>query len=337
MLGYLTGARICVQGKRNAKKFKNTKPKKGTCHSICRDSNFFSLRCVPISPVNSGGLGSLLRRNANGGEEAHWVDIGTCSRQTGGRRVDADGDVANQAVRDIIAQQIHVDDRAVAIRARRAVQRVLRVGRPVQGLEMGAVGADGVHLAQQALLEKELANVLDGALAVPDAGADVGLGGDVDVRGARNVVAGELGQELDHAFVVGDLDSAQKGLVVGRSVIPRSPAIVERSRVRIDTGKGGVCLGGSMGQSRVLTLRTAGRISQIGYSKLWAERAGTLMTESHTGTSGVASPDGQGNTGKRLACLNVDHPHIEIEVNAGLVLPEIVADHLAVDTRKDRY
>lgn len=246
---------------------------------------------VAISPVNSRGLGILLRRDADGGKVTLGVDVLTHGRNGLSRGVNSDSDVANETVLQAVAELGDVNDSGVSIAVGRAEQRVLGVGRAVQGQLVCGVGAEVVHVLQEVLVEEELADVLDRGLRVGRAVRDVGLSGDVDMGSPCYVVAGESGQELDHAVVVGDLDTAQEGLVVGCAVIALGPAVQELDGIRVDTGEGGVAAGC------------------------------------------VAVPDCQCNAGQGLARLKVNNTDVEVEVDSGLVLAEVVADHLAVDTR----
>lgn len=245
---------------------------------------------VSIGPVNSSGLGILLGRDADGGQETLGVDVLAHRGNRRSRGVDADRDVPDEAVLEAVAELGHVDDGAVPVAVGRAVQGVLGVGGAVQRQLVVGVGAEVVDVLQEVLVEEELADVLDRGLGVARAVGDVGLGGDVDVRSPRHVVAGEGGQELDHAVVVGDLDAAQEGLVVGRAVVALGPAVQELDGIWVHSREGRVV------------------------------------------TGCVAVPDGECNSGQGLAGLGVDHSDVEVEVDAGLVLAEIVADHLTVDT-----
>lgn len=246
---------------------------------------------VAIGPVNSGGLGILLGRDTDGGKVALGVDVLANRRNRLSRCVNSDRDVSNETVLQAVAELGDVDDGRVAIAVGRAVQRVLGVGRAVERQLVRRVRAEVVHVLQEVLLEEELADVLDGRLGVARAVRDVGLGGDVDVRSPRHVVAGEGGQELDHAVVVGDLNAAQEGLVVGRAVVALCPAVKKLDGVGVDSREGGVA------------------------------------------ACRVAVPDGQRDAGQWLASLEVDHADVEVEVDAGLVLAEVVANHFTVDTR----
>lgn len=202
------------------------------------------LPSVASSLVDGSSLGSLAGSHANGGEVALGVDAAAGGGQGIGGGVDTDGDVADEAVLDAVTELGDADDGTVAVGAGTRVERVLGVGGTVQSIQVGGVGLVGVNLVEQVLLEEELADVLDGAGRVRDAVSDVGLGGDVDVRGTGDVVAGELGQELNDAVVVGDLDAAQEGLVVGGAVGPRGPAVQELCGVGVDAGEGRVGAGG---------------------------------------------------------------------------------------------
>jgi len=49
-------------------------------------------------------------------------------------------------------------------------------------------------------------------------------------------------------------------------------------------------------------------------------------------SGGVAGPDNKGHIGKRLAGLDVNDANVEIEVDTSLVLAQVVANDLAIDT-----
>lgn len=151
--------------------------------------------------------------------------------------------VSNQSVGESVTNLADADDGAVTIGRGTRVQAVFGVGGSVEGLEVVRVGAELVDLVEEILLEEELANVLNLALGEAGTVGDVGLDRDVDVRGSGDVVAGEECQELNHALVVGDLDSAQEGIVVCRAIVASRHAVVERGRVGVDAGEARVGAG----------------------------------------------------------------------------------------------
>lgn len=61
-------------------------------------------------------------------------------------------------------------------------------------------------------------------------------------------------------------------------------------------------------------------------------RLGVYTSEASVGTSGVARPNGKGDSFNRLARLDIENANVEIEINSGLRLTEIVAVDLAVNT-----
>lgn len=201
-------------------------------------------RSVAGSGVSSSSLSKLSSADGDRGDPTLGVDVGAGGGNLLASGVDTDGDVADQAILNAVTEKRDADEGVVAVLAGAGQDRVLVVGGAVQGLEVRRVGADGVDLGEQVLLEEELADVLNGALAVGNTAGCVGLDGNVDVGGTRDVVAGELGQELDHAVGVGDLDAAEEGLVVGSTVGALLPAVKELRGIRVNAREGGIGPGG---------------------------------------------------------------------------------------------
>jgi hypothetical protein len=117
---------------------------------------------------------------------------------------------------------------------------------------------------------------------------------EVDVVGAAFVASGEDGVEVDGAVVVGDLDAAKEGELVGGRIDGwRTEAF---RRAGVIAGMAGI---------------EAGRRTVVIAGTTWAaESAGThgvLFREAGVETKGVAVPDVDGGVGKRLAGARVEH------------------------------
>lgn len=155
------------------------------------------------------------------------------------RRVNADRDPREDTVRDIITEE-NVRRHGVAGRGLLAEDTVLGVCG--KRLGVGRVRRRRLHLGDQVLVEEQLADVRDGAAGegLVGVGRRVDVRQDVDVRRATRVVAREQRHELQHAVVVGDLDSAQGrvvqvGRVVGVAVVLSDDAAVDA----LSGGEGG--------------------------------------------------------------------------------------------------
>ena len=199
---------------------------------------------VTLSRILGGSSILSTRAKGDSGKVAKDVDVLARGGNGSGAGVDTDGDVADETIFEAGSQLCDIDDGGVSVGAGRGVEGVLGVGGTVQGELVGGVGGKLVDGVDEVLLEEQLTDVLDVSGAVGGVGAgDVGLDGDVDVSGAGAVVAGEDGQELGHAVVVGLGNSAEESRVVGGAVVTLGPAVHDLDGVGVDTNVTGVGAG----------------------------------------------------------------------------------------------
>lgn len=148
-------------------------------------------------------------------------------------RIDTNGDPAEQALGNIVAEQ-HIVQHGVTVR--RLLDEDGVAGVRGQRLGVGGVRRHSLDLGDQALVEEKLPDVRDGAAlerAVGRVHGGVDVGQDVDVVRAAGVVARDERGELQHAVVVADLDAAE-GSVVDIGQV-RGVAVVVGNNTSVDT------------------------------------------------------------------------------------------------------
>lgn len=137
-----------------------------------------------------------------------------------GRRVDTESNPAKDPIMNRIAQERvfkeRIRVRVLSLNLDDVVIRILGNGDLVRVVRIGSL-----HLADQVLVEEELANVGDVSAGQSVIRQDVGVrvGDDMDMGRTAGVVTGEQSLELGHAVRVRFLNAAQERLVEVRGVV----------------------------------------------------------------------------------------------------------------------